>query len=116
MRLQRAKDLLLTTDLFASEVCYEVGYASLRTFASPFTQLMGVSQVRMRRDGGAERGPGRCYRRGEAANTTGARERGRPPVLHGDGLSGFWIFVGLFPGAVPQRSPVASVLLDAPGV
>jgi AraC family transcriptional regulator len=37
LRLQRAKELLLTTDLFTSEVCYEVGYASFGTFTSRFT-------------------------------------------------------------------------------
>ena len=31
LRLQRAKELLLTTDLFTSEVCYEVGYDSFGT-------------------------------------------------------------------------------------
>jgi AraC-like DNA-binding protein len=31
LRLQRAKELLLTKDLSASEVCYEVGYKSLDT-------------------------------------------------------------------------------------
>ncbi len=41
MRLQRAKELLLTTDLSASEVCFEVGYKSLGTFTSRFTQLVG---------------------------------------------------------------------------
>ncbi len=49
LRLQRAKELLLTTDLSASEVCFEVGYKSLGTFTSRFTQLVGVSPGRMRR-------------------------------------------------------------------
>ena len=49
LRLQRAKELLLTTDLSASEVCFEVGYASLGTFTTRFTQLVGVSPGRMRR-------------------------------------------------------------------
>ena len=55
----------------------------------------------------------------------GARKPPLPPEpetagvtfrLRGDGLSGSWIFVGLFPGAVPQRRPVVGVLLDAPEV
>src|SRR5918998_6274630 len=49
LRLQRAKELLLTTDLSASEVCFEVGYASLGTFTTRFTQLVGVSPGRMHR-------------------------------------------------------------------
>ena len=49
VRLQRAKELLLTTDLSASEVCFEVGYGSFGTFSTRFTQLVGVSPGRMRR-------------------------------------------------------------------
>ncbi|HEX2108416.1 MAG TPA: helix-turn-helix domain-containing protein [Rubrobacteraceae bacterium] len=49
LRPQRAKEPLLTTDLFASEVCFEGGYASLGTFTTRFTQLVGVSPGRMRR-------------------------------------------------------------------
>jgi AraC family transcriptional regulator len=117
LRLQRAKELLLTTDLSASEVCYEVGYKSLGTFTSRFTQLVGVSPRRMRR-----------LTEELSAALEGAAGAEKPPIppepenagvtfrLHGDGLSGSWIFAGLFPGAVPQRRPVASVLLGAPGV
>ena len=39
----------MTADLSASEVCFEVGYASLGTFTTRFTQLVGVSPGRMRR-------------------------------------------------------------------
>jgi AraC-like DNA-binding protein len=49
LRPQKAKELLLTTDLSASEVCFEVGYASLGTFTTRLTQLVGVSPGRMRR-------------------------------------------------------------------
>ena len=46
LRLQRAKRLLLTTDLSASGVCFEVGYGSLGIFTSRFTHLVGVSPGR----------------------------------------------------------------------
>lgn len=117
LRLQRAKELLLTTDLSASEVCFEVGYASLGTFTSRFTQLVGVSPVRMRRL------PEQLS--AVLEGTAGVERPWIPPEsekagvtfrLHGGGLSGSWVFAGLFPGAVPQRRPVAGVLLDAPGV
>jgi AraC family transcriptional regulator len=74
LRLQRAKELLLTTDLSASEVCFEVGYASLGTFTTRFTQLVGggVTGTHASADGGVERGPGRRCQRGEAADPAGA--------------------------------------------
>jgi len=117
LRLQRAKELLLSTDLSASEVCYEIGYASLGTFTSRFTQLVGVSPGRMR-----------LLPEELSAALEGAAGAKGPPIpsepgntgvafrLRGDGLSGSWIFAGLFPGALPQRRPVAGWLLDAPGV
>ncbi|MCA1715971.1 MAG: AraC family transcriptional regulator [Actinobacteria bacterium] len=105
--LQRAKELLLTTDLSASEVCYEVGYKSLGTFTSRFTQLVGVSPGRMRR-----------LTEELSAALEGVAGAERPPIppepenagvtfrLHGDGLSGSWIFAGLFPGAAcPNGGP-----------
>lgn len=116
LRLQRAKELLLTTDLSASEVCYEVGYKSLGTFTSRFTQLVGVSPGRMRR---LTEELGVTLE--DAARAERPTVRPRPENagvtfrLRGDGLSGAWIFAGLFPGAVPQRRPVAGLLLDAPG-
>lgn len=72
LRLQRAKELLLTTDLSASEVCFEVGYASLGTFTTRFTQLVSVTGTYAPADGGVERGPERRCQRGEAADPTGA--------------------------------------------
>ena len=106
LRLQRAKELLLTTDLSASEVCFEVGYASLGTFTTRFTQLVGVSPERMRR-----------LTEELSAALKGVASAERPPIppepeiagvtfrLHGDGLSGSWIFVGLFPGASLNGGP-----------
>jgi AraC family transcriptional regulator len=49
LRLQRAKELLLTMVLRASGVRYKDGYASLGNFTSRLTQLVEVSPGRMRR-------------------------------------------------------------------
>jgi AraC-like DNA-binding protein len=43
LRLEAAKRLLLTTDLRVIDICCEVGYNSLGTFSSRFTQLVGIS-------------------------------------------------------------------------
>jgi AraC family transcriptional regulator len=49
VRLERAKQLLLTTDLSVTGVCFEVGYESLGTFTTRFTQLVGLSPTRWSR-------------------------------------------------------------------
>src|SRR5258707_15500661 len=43
LRMQRAKELLLKPEASITEVCLEVGYASLGTFSKTFSALVGVS-------------------------------------------------------------------------
>jgi transcriptional regulator GlxA family with amidase domain len=62
-RVERAQDLLRTTNLTVTEVCHAVGYSSLGSFSSGFAAVTGESpsafQARWARDG-APRIPG-CY-------------------------------------------------------
>ena len=110
VRLQRAKELLLTTDLTASEVCFEVGYGSFGTFSTRFAQLFGVS-------------PGRMRRLPEELRVARTGTEAAPPTadvgvsfeVGGDVPAGARIFVGLFPGAIPQRVPAAGTVLTAAG-
>lgn len=69
LRVARAKDLLATTDLPITRICYDCGFESQRTFNRAFSQGAGVS-------------PG-AYRRGAQAREGAAR--GAP---HGAGESG----------------------------
>jgi len=118
LRIERAKELLLATDMSVAEVCFEVGYNSLGTFTTRFTQLVGLSPGRMRRL------PEEL--RATSFGLTGERDRTLPPVAPADdgvafsigdpGLLGACIFVGLFPGAIPQGRPVAGAVLTTPGV
>ena len=111
LRLERAKRLLLTTDLSVSEVCFEVGYESLGTFTTRFKRLVGVSPGRMRRL------PERLASAFEGASDpiAPARGGGVPFRVVGSGLEGTIIFVGLFTGVVPQGRPVAGTVLEEPG-
>src|SRR5271165_2573484 len=43
LRMQRAKELLLKTRSSITDVCMEVGYSSLGTFSTTFSELVGVS-------------------------------------------------------------------------
>ncbi|MDH0865005.1 helix-turn-helix transcriptional regulator [Mitsuaria sp. GD03876] len=53
-RIERAMALLRRGDLSVTEVCFEVGCASLGTFSTRFTELVGVSPSVYRRDNAAE--------------------------------------------------------------
>jgi AraC-like DNA-binding protein len=49
-RIERAMALQRRGDLSVTEVCFEVGCASLGTFSTRFTELVGVSPTVYRRD------------------------------------------------------------------
>jgi transcriptional regulator GlxA family with amidase domain len=61
-RIERAQDLLRSTNLSVTEVCFAVGYSSLGSFSSRFTQIVGEtpSAFQHRYGGKAPRIPG-CY-------------------------------------------------------
>ena len=117
LRLEAAKRLLLTTTQSVTDICFEVGYNSLGTFTSRFTELVGCSPCRLRRlaerltSGGLET---------LCEQFAGTRRRPAPapfiagrvsaPVAH-DGF----IFVGLFSTQIPQSQPVGGALLTSPG-
>lgn len=61
-RMERAQDLLRSTNLTVTEVCFTVGFSSLGSFSSRFTQIVGESPsaFQQRYGGNAPRIPG-CY-------------------------------------------------------
>jgi AraC-like DNA-binding protein len=56
-RIERAMALLRRRDMSVTEVCFAVGFASLGTFSTRFTQLVGVPP-RLYRERGAPFRPG----------------------------------------------------------
>lgn len=42
-RIERAQDLLRATNLTVTEICYLVGFTSLGSFSSRFTELVGMT-------------------------------------------------------------------------
>lgn len=42
-RIERAQDLLRTTNLTVTEICHAVGYTSLGTFSRRFSAIVGES-------------------------------------------------------------------------
>lgn len=121
LRLDAAKRLLLTTSLSVTDVCFELGYASLGTFTTRFKQLVGLSPLQLRLLAGEidlstlaalldERHERRHALSLSTVSDHGVRGTIAVPAPF-DGL----IFAGLFPKPVPQGRPVACTTLDAPG-
>lgn len=52
VRLEKAKSLLLATDLTVSEIAFKVGYKSLAYFSNVFTQVYGLSPTALREKNG----------------------------------------------------------------
>ena len=53
-RIERAKALLRIGELSVTEVCFEVGFSSLGTFSTRFTELVGMPPSAYRREHGQE--------------------------------------------------------------
>lgn len=117
VRLQKAKELLLSTELTVTEISHGVGYASGGTFSSRFARSVGVPPSVYRALGG--------YRPAEESSGAvevagGCATEGDCSVIHGRIDVGDYqptgpIFVGAFPGPIHQGRPVRSVLLAQPG-
>ena len=118
LRLDAAKRLLLTTSLSVTDVCFELGYASLGTFTQRFKQLVGLPPLQLRQLA-EELSPAPLD-----SLRNGRRQTQAPGAAHDRGVSGTItapagfagpIFVGLFPRPVPQGRPVACTTLASPG-
>jgi AraC-like DNA-binding protein len=124
LRLEAAKRLLLTTRFNVVDVCFEVGYDSLGTFTTRFTQTVGLPPRDLRR----------LFREADAESLAhaGAPPRGdereggrhqwlsrRGPCVEGSlgvpaGFEGV-VFVGLFTTPVPQGRPAGCALMHGGG-
>ncbi len=116
LRLEAAKRLLLTTDRRVTDICFEVGYNSLGTFTTRFTQLVGLP-------------PGQLRLLSKAFTPHKAQEllvmlNQSPPdadvpaitgeIEAGSAVTGL-LFLGLFETPIPQGRPVSCALLAQPG-
>jgi hypothetical protein len=110
LRLDLARRLLLTTPMSVTDVCFEVGYSSLGSFTTRFTQLVGLPPRGFRRLTELEIDPTGPLPRDGVKGRAGISGS----VFAPDGFCGMF-FVGLFPSAAPQCRPVAGVIVTSPG-
>ena len=115
VRIEAAKRLLLTSDLSVTEVCLEVGYQSLGSFASQFSRLVGVSPRTFRNLPGAngDLTAGGTFEPPPPPASATLAVTGRLELDDADG--GRLTAVGLFPTPVAEGRPVACTLAGAPG-
>ncbi len=116
LRFQAARRLLLTTPLSVTDICFEVGYTSTGSFTSRFTHLVGLSPRLLRQRAHTFEPPpaeptGLCPTRpsGIARNNALLGRISAPATFRGA------IYVGLFPGPIPQGRPVRCTALSLPG-
>lgn len=112
IRLQRAKGLLMTTQLTVTDISYMVGYNSLGTFTSRFTKSVGVTPIQYRSltqvdltagTVGAAGGPG--AEREDLGAMAGWMTL--PP-----GAEGMLMYIGVFDGPILQHLPVSCTLVS----
>jgi AraC family transcriptional regulator len=115
LRLEHAKCLLLTTDLSVTEICMDVGFASLGTFVSRFTQAVGVPPNALRRLARAMDGLDLRY----LFTRDPAPAPLRVGTLRGQITAPNWfsgvICVGLYQKLLPNARPLACTSLATPG-
>jgi len=110
LRIQRAKELLVSTSLNVAEISHRVGYSSVGTFSSRFASSVGLSPIAYRRSGGLVAQVARP-RRG-SAGPTGVTVRG---TVHASPAGESVVFVGVFPSRLPEGRPVTCTALARPG-
>lgn len=111
LRMEKGKELLLSTDATVTEVAMSIGYSSFGTFSSRFSQSVGVSP--------------RSFRllHSQGINAIAELKANREVLLHKRvhlGLQGKIIrpksfegiiFVGLFPKPIPNCRPVCGTVM-----
>lgn len=116
LRMAEAKRLLLTTALSVTDVCLEVGYRSLGTFTTHFTEMVGISPRAFRRLGELFDGVSFEALTRAACSLPAERSSLRLPLeIRDESGSTGPLFVGAFGTRLPRGMPLACRLLPAPG-
>ena len=116
LRIQRAKERLLHSKASITEICMEVGYASLGSFSQTFSELVGVSPKEFRAM------PARLtlleFTKAAKRWIAGYRTPAGPQligVIEAPAKPRGFIFVGTFTRGVPQGVPASGTVLLRPG-
>jgi AraC family transcriptional regulator len=106
LRVQKAKDLLISSDMGIADISSMVGYSSVGTFSTRFSALVGMAPRQWR----AQRGQveGFAEKAGDGTATlTG--------VVEGQGFDDRQFFVGVYPCSIIQGEPAACTRVAGSG-
>jgi AraC family transcriptional regulator len=110
LRVEAATQMLLNTDNSVTEICLEVGYTSLGTFVRRFSDLLGISPMRLR---ALRHSLSRDFLGQMAGSPADAGPNPSPSVrgrVQAPASFAGPIFTGLFPSPIPEGTPVACAI------
>ncbi|MGK7942045.1 MAG: helix-turn-helix domain-containing protein [Crocosphaera sp.] len=117
VRINSAKQLLLTTELSITDICYETGYNSIGSFTTRFTNLVGLSPKRFRHLATSIT-PSRFYDWCTQLKTQSdiiPIKMSLAGKVHDPENKARMIFVGLFKEKIPKNKPIKCNILMSPG-
>jgi AraC-like DNA-binding protein len=116
LRIERAKELLVDTDMPVTDVCMEVGYSSLGSFSTSFAELVGFTPSAFR-EAPNRLSPEEFFELAQAFVDQQRRSPGPFIVgrLDSPCESRGYHFVGLFTRGIPQGVPVSGTVMLTPG-
>ncbi|MDT0453617.1 AraC family transcriptional regulator [Streptomyces hesseae] len=119
LRMAEAQRMMIRGSPRVTDVCTAVGYASLGTFTTQFTRLVGMSPSRFKAlvDRHGDRGIGEVVDASGLTGPNGPTGPGRAAEITGRATgtapADAVLFTGLFPHGVPQDLPVACAVTAA---
>jgi AraC family transcriptional regulator len=108
VRIYRAKRMLLASSMSVAGVCSAVGYSSLGSFTSHFTDSVGISPGRYRYASHHDR-VGAC---GMLADSPVPEGAAMGTIRLPEGYAVARVYVGIFDTQILQRRPQSATLLD----
>ena len=112
LRLQRAKELLVSTTMNVADIGMQVGYTSAGTFSTRFSRSVGVSPTTYRHHRGFALALG-CDPGRRSSHPSNARLTCRVTVEEAG--ADVLIFLGLFPERIPEGRPARCTVLRQAG-
>jgi AraC-like DNA-binding protein len=120
LRIDQAKKLLLNTNLSVTTICFDIGYISLGTFTTRFTQLVGTTPTQLRHISREKKLSSFFQDWSHIKSMLDIfKHYSKKSAIEGnisihqpfDGL----IFIGLFQDPIPQSDPICATVLTEPG-